>query len=267
MPEPAQALRDTAYHGDPRRYDRTRGLPPAVKEAIVAALVARFAPAARVLDVGAGSGRFALPLAERGFPVVAVDLSPEMLAHLRTKRPADARFPQPVLADAARLPLQNAAFPAVFSVHALHLVPDLPAALDEIQRVLAPGGVFALGYIDHDPHAPVGWTLHAWRQALAERGYDLSAPMWRDYPEIVADLRDRLGPPQTVEAARWQKTVVPAEVLEGVSTRQFTPYWGLPDEEHAAVVAALRRKAQQVFGDLHRPRPDPRGFVWHFFTP
>ncbi len=256
---------DTAFHGDPRHYDQSRSLPPGVQEAIVAALAARLPEGARVLDMGAGSGRLALPLAARGFGVVAADLSPEMLAHLRAKRPAGAAFPQPVLTDAMHLPFRNAAFPAAFSVHTLHLVADLPAALGEIRRVLAQGGSFALGYIDHDPAAPIGWTLHAWRQALAARGHDLHAPMWRDYPEIVAALAARWGTPHTVEAARWQKTVVPVDVLESVSTRQFTPYWGLPDDEHAAIVAELRAAARAAFGDLHRPRPDPRRFVWHFF--
>ncbi len=256
---------DTAFHGDPQHYDRTRGLPTAVQEAIVAALAERLPAGARVLDLGAGSGRFALPLAARGFRVVAADLSPEMLAHLRAKRPAGAAFPQPVLADAARLPFIAAAFPAAFSVHTLHLVADLPAALDEIVRTLTPGGLFALGYIDHDPTAPIGWTLHAWRQALAARGHDLSAPMWRDYPEIVAALTARLGTPRTVAAARWQQTVRPAEALEGVSTRRFTPYWGLPDEEHLAIVAELHAAAQRAFGDLTTPRTDSRRFVWHFW--
>jgi len=59
--------------------------------------------------------------------------------------------------------------------------------------------------------------------------------------------------------------VVPSEVLRGVSERLFTPYWGLDDAEHAAVVAELYQAAQRTFGDLHAPRPDPRRFVWHFW--
>ncbi len=257
---------DTAYHGDPRKYDRTRGLPPAVQEAIVAALAAAFPARARVLDLGAGSGRFALPLAAQGFRVVAADLAAEMLAHLRAKQPPGAASPASVQADACRLPFRRVAFPAAFSVHTLHLVADLNAAVAEIARVVQLGGVFALGYIDHDLDAPIGWTLHAWRAALARRGYDLSRPMWRDHPDIVAALTRRFGAPHTRVAARWQGQVAPAAALESVSERLFTPYWGLPDAEHAEIVAELRRAARRAFGgDLHTPRPDPRRFVWHFF--
>ncbi len=257
---------DTAFHGDPRHYDRTRGLPPAVQEAIAVSLADALPAGARVLDLGAGSGRFALPLAAQGFRVVAADLSAEMLTRLQAKRPAGAVSPVPVQADACRLPFRRAAFPAAFSVHTLHLVADLNAALAEIARVVQPGGVFALGYIDHDPVAPIGWTLHTWREALARRGYDLSRPMWRSHPDIVAALTRRFGAPRTRVAARWPGQTSPAAALQSVSERLFTPYWGLPDDEHAAVVAELHRAARSAFGDdLHAPRPDPRQFVWHCY--
>ena len=255
---------DTAYHDDPKRYDRTRGLPPAVKAAIVNSLAAELPKGEWVLDVGSGSGRIAMPLANRGFRVVAADLSAEMLRHLLTKRAKGATFPAPVQADAMLLPFGKGAFPAAFSVHTLHLVADLAIALDEIARVV--NGVFALGYIEHTPQAPIGWVMNAWRQALAERGYDLSRPMWRDHPEIVAALTQRFGKPKTVIAARWEGEISPAKALSGVSERLFTPYWGLPDEEHAAVVEELRQAAVQKFGDIARPRREPRHFVWHFFN-
>ncbi len=256
---------DTAFHGDPQHYDRTRALPPEVLQAIVDRLVERLPQGEMVLDVGAGSGRFALPLAERGIPVLALDLSPQMLQHLQAKKDRSALFPLPSLGDAMRLPFLDGVFPAIFSVHTLHLVADLESTLDELARVLRPGGLFALGYIDHALQGPVGWTLAAWRRALAERGYDLSQPMWRDYPQVVEALTRRFGQPHTVVAARWQKQVTPAQVLEGVSKRQFTPYWGLPAREHAAVVAELQQHAAHVFGNLDTPRADPRRFVWHFF--
>jgi SAM-dependent methyltransferase len=56
-------------------------------------------PGARVLDLGAGTGRTADPLAELGYDVVAVDDSAEMLAHVRRARPHLGRIEDLALAE------------------------------------------------------------------------------------------------------------------------------------------------------------------------
>lgn len=55
--------------------------------AAAVAFLSDLAPGGRVLELGVGTGRIALPLAERGHPVVGVDTSPEMLTHLAKKNP------------------------------------------------------------------------------------------------------------------------------------------------------------------------------------
>ncbi len=257
--------RDTAYHKDPRQYDRTRGLPDGVQEAIVAHLLAKIGVGDAMLDLGAGSGRFAIPLAERGARVFAADLSAEMLRHLLGKCAQKSACPLPVQADAMRLPFRSAAFGSAFSVHTLHLVENLARAIKEIERVLKNGGIFALGYIEHEANSPIRWVLENWRRALAERGYDLSRPMWRRHSQIVAALRQKFGPPHIVIAAQWQGIISPAEALRSAAERLFTPYWGLPDEEHVAIIAELERAATEFFGNLNAPLQDTRRFVWHFF--
>jgi SAM-dependent methyltransferase len=62
-------------------------------------------PGGRILELGVGTGRIALPLAERGHPVVGVDTSPEMLTHLAKKDP-DQRI-QAVEADMADPPVDG----------------------------------------------------------------------------------------------------------------------------------------------------------------
>jgi SAM-dependent methyltransferase len=57
------------------------------------------APASRVLDLGAGTGRVADPLADLGHDVVAVDDSAEMLAHVRRARPHRSRIEDLRLAE------------------------------------------------------------------------------------------------------------------------------------------------------------------------
>ena len=90
---------------------------------------------ARVLDLACGTGDFGkLALAHcAGAQIVAADLTERMLRL--------ARIPHSVCADAASLPFQSASFDAVFIGYGLRNFPRLDAALQEVHRVLKPGGV------------------------------------------------------------------------------------------------------------------------------
>lgn len=92
----------------------------------------------RVADVGCGTGRWALPLAERGARVVGVDFSAGMLARAREKvregRPALVR------AEIASLPLAPAVFERVLCCLVLDHVRELEPFFRELARLLAPGG-------------------------------------------------------------------------------------------------------------------------------
>jgi 2-polyprenyl-3-methyl-5-hydroxy-6-metoxy-1,4-benzoquinol methylase len=124
--------------------DRTT---PEWNSAIVSRLVDLLPTGARVLDVGCGYGRIALPLASMGYNVEAIDLSPELIQAAR-----GAAAKQGVLVDfkigsMTRLPYAAAAFDAVLCLwsafHELLGREEQSTALAEMWRVLAPGG-FAL---------------------------------------------------------------------------------------------------------------------------
>ncbi|OJV78586.1 MAG: bifunctional demethylmenaquinone methyltransferase/2-methoxy-6-polyprenyl-1,4-benzoquinol methylase [Cellulomonas sp. 73-92] len=90
----------------------------------------------RVLDLAAGTGTSAVPLADRGVRVVACDLSLGMLQVGHRKRP-DIAF---VAGDAGRLPFADESFDAVTISFGLRNVPDVDGALEEMLRVTRPGG-------------------------------------------------------------------------------------------------------------------------------
>jgi ubiquinone/menaquinone biosynthesis C-methylase UbiE len=97
-------------------------------------------PPGAALDAACGTGRHTAQLVARGHRVVGVDASPEMLAKARARVP-DADFR---LGDLRRLPVDAASVDLVVCALALTHVPDLAPAVDELARVLRPGGRLVL---------------------------------------------------------------------------------------------------------------------------
>ncbi|GAA2842262.1 class I SAM-dependent methyltransferase [Nonomuraea rubra] len=95
----------------------------------------------RLLEVGAGTGQDSLCFQENGLEVVAVDLSPAMVAHCR-KKGLDAR-----VMDFLGLDFAPGSFDAVYAFNCLLHVPnsDFPAVLDTIRTLMRPGGLFYVG--------------------------------------------------------------------------------------------------------------------------
>lgn len=89
-----------------------------------------------VLDVACGTGDMAVSLVERGCTVTGIDLSEEMLAIARQKAPM-VTF---LIADAEHLPFPDASFDAVTCAFGVRNFVHLEQGLNEMLRVLKPGG-------------------------------------------------------------------------------------------------------------------------------
>ncbi len=95
---------------------------------------------ARLLDAGCGSGQFAIAFAERGARVTAVDLSPEMVARARERAASRGVEIDWQVSDVSNLDAPDASRDAILARMVLPFVPDVPAALGSLRRVLKPGG-------------------------------------------------------------------------------------------------------------------------------
>jgi SAM-dependent methyltransferase len=113
----------------------------------------------RLLDVGCGTGVLAAALAERGARVWGVDPSLAMLAQARAK-PTRARFKE---GRAESLPFKDAWFERAVVRLALHLFVRR-RALEEIARVLVPGGRLVIATFD--PHHFSGYWLKGFFPSL-----------------------------------------------------------------------------------------------------
>jgi ubiquinone/menaquinone biosynthesis C-methylase UbiE len=158
-------------------FDRKQGYPDFAEDLAVLADFG-IGPASTLVDVGAGTGRFALAAAPRVGRVVAVDVSPAMQAALRDRATsADLANIECVQAGFLSYQHTGSAADAVFTRNALHQVPDFwkALALDRIAQLLHPGGILRLHDLifDFQP-AEAEAVLGAWLDDASDdlaRGY------------------------------------------------------------------------------------------------
>lgn len=99
---------------------------------------------ARVADLGCGTGTISVLLAEHGYDVAGVDLSPRMVERAHAKADAAGCSIQFHVGDASEPPLTAAAFDVVFARHVVWALPEPGSALERWADLLTPGGRFVL---------------------------------------------------------------------------------------------------------------------------
>jgi SAM-dependent methyltransferase len=85
-----------------------------------------------ILEIGAGTGRLAKLLSEKGYSVQAIDV--------KTSQHSRHRIWPVTIYDGRTIPFQNNTFDIVFSSNVLEHIPHVNAFQSEIKRVLKPGG-------------------------------------------------------------------------------------------------------------------------------
>ena len=125
-----------------------------------------------VLDVGVGTG-LELPMFDRRTRLTGIDLSEPMLrrAQRRVHAKALGNVEGLVVMDAARLAFPDAHFDAVVAPYVLTVVPEPHASLDELARVVKPGGEIVLVNHFGSGRGPMAWIESALANCSAVLGW------------------------------------------------------------------------------------------------
>ena len=182
-----------SFNASAATYDTSAGLQQRLLDRLLRALPRDVAPAARMLDVGMGTGNLTERLL-RAYPharVFGCDLAENMLRQAVAKGCADAAGALVVAADAEHLPYRQAAFDIAVSSFTYQWMEQLDRAFAGVRCLLPPGGRFIFSVFGRNTF----WELRqAYAAAYAATGYTRGRALELTVTqELLADTLGRCG--------------------------------------------------------------------------
>jgi ubiquinone/menaquinone biosynthesis C-methylase UbiE len=235
-------------------YDATRGYPPGV-DTEVAAFIAQSAALSgteRALEIGVGTGRIAVPLAPHAGAYYGVDLAIPMMQKLREKD-LDKRV-KVTQGDIQQLPFAPHSFDLAVAVHILHLIPDPAKAVNELSRVLKPGG-FVLHCGDERDESVLSPLRDAWEAVIERHGQ--AQRRWKTALESFSEMGWSDGGHFSISHTRPGTA---EEFTDRYRNRIFSHSWLVSDDVWREGVAAVEAALVTHFPDPHAPLDIPVSF-------
>jgi ubiquinone/menaquinone biosynthesis C-methylase UbiE len=266
------------------RYDATRRVPEEVSRQLAQEIDQAVHGNAQTqfLEVGVGTGRFAIPVASLGRQYTGIDISPKMLQRLfeklhtaqwqqeslpwgsssdedttqnlevqrfiSTEKQGMLRLAQ---ADMTALPFHDASFDAIIAVHVFHLISEWQKALQEILRVLRPGGMLVRCWSENwQENWQPGSSLDIrkqWCTIVQDLGGKTDLPGASD--QMVTEWLHAAGfQTESWLTLSFQQEWTPRILLKEIEQRLWTSTQLVPDSIFEASIERLRQWANEHYG-------------------
>lgn len=138
----------------------------------------------RILEIGPGLGTDHAQFARAGGQMFAIDLTAAHLEHTRRRFALERLLTRATRGDAESLPFRDGSFDVVYSFGVIHHTPRMQAAIDEVRRVLRPGGLAVVGlYHKH--------SAFYWIHTILLRGLLLGGLLRRGYRRLLSEIEYR----------------------------------------------------------------------------
>lgn len=235
-------------------YDATRVFDKACFNAALDYLAERFPPVKyqKLFEPGVGTGRIAVPLAEKGYSVTGVDISARMLKELAVKLsrrhpPLPVTFQQ---GDITALPFPDASFDIAVAVHVFHLIRAWEKAMAEVLRVIKPDAPLVLLFTGSGYEVP--GIKDRYKAICAEWGYSTEhiglTNSDINLPEYVASLGRHIE--KINDRWKWQQAVRIDKAFHDIKAGFYSSSKHVPDDVHRKVVDRLEIELKQQYGNL-----------------
>ena len=242
-------------------YDRTRTLSDGALGTLIPIVAGELSSAGRVLEIGVGTGRIALPLVRNGVNLVGVDISREMLGRLRENA---AGSPPPLaIADATRLPFGDGEFGGAVAAHVFHLIPAWKDAVSEVIRVVRPGGVLIASRGGRTQAAD--WWKDVRREFFRAAGDPPWPPGMDRIEELDAEIAVRGGEVRRLPEVAEPYTASVADLLAMLEAGVWSACWSIEPDARVRAAAAAREWAVENVGRLDEARPVTEVLAWRSY--
>ncbi|MGB1285299.1 MAG: methyltransferase domain-containing protein [Aggregatilineales bacterium] len=227
-------------------YDATRGFSSEAGQGIAAFIAekAKLKSTDKLLEVGIGTGRVAVPLSAHIDHIYGVDIARLMMQKIHEKSVANTIHLSE--SDATQLPFADSSFDACLSVHVFHLIPDMESCMQEINRVLNPEGIllyasgpFGEGFADLNSV----WNQHTPKYTGARN------------QEQVDELLTEYG--WHIPEIEYQHPLMmqrrPDGLLTALKGRVSSQTWRMTDDEIAAAIVDMEAALAENYPEPDKP--------------
>ena len=189
----------------------------------------------KILDVGAGTGRFVIPFSKKGYDTYGIDISEEMLQRAKNKA---GNLPNLHLktANASSIAFQDNYFDFITSYRVLVHIPDYEDVVKEIYRVLKPGGYTIIEFNNKYSLSGIGKLVRRLRKVLGipeetdaqivsrstlfKSFYNAGFKIEKIYRQFfISEVLYRFLPRQMLELVKSVDEVLSNSILGSIATR------------------------------------------------
>ena len=207
-----RALRQT-FDTAAERYDRVR---PLYESDVFddLAILADLEPGSRVLEIGSGTGQATLPLAERGYRIVAIELG-DRLAEIARRKLAAHEDVEVVVGPFEDWPLPDEPFDAVVSANAFHWI-DPTVRVTKAAAALRSGGSLIV--------------IETWRRPMAPEG--VLVRLRGCHEQWTSEPAPEFRPNQPADESEAMPDIEASGIFDEIAVRTFISTRDYSTDEH-----------------------------------
>lgn len=229
-------------------YDRTRWIPPNLRDEFINRLTQEVSLGSRILEIGIGTGRLAIPLSYLDYEVLGIDISVLMLSKARQKIRKNKKYLHLLQADATQLPIREKTLDLCLFVHVLHLLKDWKKAIDNGESLLRNYSIVnaSLFVAWHDLKP---FRLY-WNSVESKRSEHIGAKNTEEVIKYMKDSKDyfwkRYEFKRNAGIASWK------DAIGLIQEKSFSSQWRIPDDQHQAALELVKEKGKSCKRETFR---------------